>query len=427
MRPNLVNEREGWQLAPVRQILSDQHIEDVPAEVRRGLHALPLAERLRPGMRVAVAVGSRGIGCLLAVVETLITELKACGTQPFLVPAMGSHGGGTAEGQRQVLEGYGLSAERLGIPVISSLETVEVGRTPAGMPVYCDAHAASADGVVLINRIKEHTAFKARWESGLLKLLAVGLGKPKGAAEIHNWGLPEAMHAAGQVGLERLPVLFGIAIVENGFHQPARIAVLPRERIEAEEPALLDLARSLLPKIPLEPLDLLVIQEMGKDLSGTGMDLNVIGMWRRTGGPVSPRFKTIAVLDLTANSHGNAIGVGHADLIPQRLYDKIDLAATYKNCLTSHNLAGGKIPIVLPNDAQVLAAGLAGLGHERARWVWVQNTLALDRLWVSPALLPEVERCQGLVLEGPLQSLVFDDQENLVPPVVEAQNFAPHR
>jgi hypothetical protein len=402
------------QVAPVRQRVSTERVADISSEVRQGLHALPLHALVRPGARIAVAVGSRGISCLPTVVQTLLEELKALQAEPFLVPAMGSHGGGTAEGQRTVLEGYGLGSEKLGVPILSSMETLQIGATPEGMPVYFDKHAAGAQGIIVVNRIKEHTAFKGRWESGLLKILSVGLGKAQGAAEIHTRGVQEAMPAAARLVLAKMPVLAGIGIVENGYHQPARIVVLPAAQLEAEEPTLLDLARRLTPKIPFETLDLLVVQEMGKDVSGTGMDLNVIGMWRRTGGPVVPQITTIAVLDLTENSHGNAIGVGHADLITHRLYDKIDLGATYTNCLTSHNLAGGKIPITLPTDRETIETALAGIVPEQARLAIVRNTLELDLLWASEALLSTVAQAPTLEQIGPLRPLNFDSKGNLM-------------
>ena len=392
-------------VTPVRQQVSSEQVADVAAKVRAGLAALPLWERVQPGMRVAVAVGSRGISCLAAVVETVLAALRDLDARPFLVPAMGSHGGGTAAGQRAVLEGYGFHPDSTGVPILSDIEAIQIGVTPAGIHVYFDRHAADADAIIAINRIKEHTAFKGRWESGLLKILAVGLGKARGAAEIHNRGIPDAMPAAARFILEKMPVVAGIGIVENGYHQPARIVVLAAERIEAEEPALLELARQLTPKIPFEPLDLLVVKEMGKDIIGTGMDLNVIGMWRRSGGPVVPRIKTIAVLDLTDNSYGNAIGVGHADLIAQRLRDKIDRAATELNCLTSHNLAGGKIPITLATDHEVINTGLAGIPAEQARVLFIRNTLDLELMWASPALLPDVAASPALFTTGPGQPL----------------------
>lgn len=398
---------------PVRQQVAGERIADVSAMVRDGLQALPLAGQVRRGERIAIAVGSRGISCLRPVVQTLVEALLACEAHPFLVPAMGSHGGGTAEGQRQVLEGYGLVPDELKAPIVSDMATVQIGETDKGMPVYFDRQAVQADGIIAINRIKEHTAFKGRWESGLMKILSVGLGKEAGARTIHNWGVREAMPAAARVVIEKMPLLAGIGIVENGYHEPARVAVLPPECIEEEEAGLLVLARALMPKIPMEPLHLLVVKEMGKDISGTGMDLNVIGMWRRIGGPVAPQFDTIAVLDLTTQSHGNAIGVGHADLISQRLREKIDHQATYTNCLTSHNLAGGKIPVTLPDDRAVLVAGLAGIDPQEARVLFIRNTLDLETFWVSRALAAEAAAMPSLETLGPLRAVAFDGNGNL--------------
>jgi hypothetical protein len=305
------------------------------------------------------------------------------------------------------------------VPLVSSLETVIIGTTPEGMPVFVDQNAAGADGIIVINRVKEHTSFKGRWESGLMKMLSVGLGKRRGAATIHQWGVRDAMPAAARVILQQLPIVAGVAIVENGLHEPAKISVLAGDRIEADEPALLDLARRLLPRIPLEPIDFLVVREMGKDISGTGMDLNVIGMWRRTGGPVEPQIGAVCVLDLTDNSHGNAIGVGHADLISQRLRNKIDVRATYTNCLTSGNLAGGKIPITLPSDRDVINAGLEGATPGAARVVLIRNTLDLNVLWVTSALLDSVAAVPTLEVVGPPQPLRFDSAGNLLAPVLE--------
>ena len=394
-------------VTPVRQEVVSDQVADVAATVRAGLRALPLQGLIQPDMRIAIGVGSRGISCLDESVSALVAELRGLGAAPVVVPAMGSHGGGTAEGQRKVLESYGLTRERLQVPIRSGMETVQIGTTPAGMRVYFSREAAASDGIIVVNRIKEHTAFKGRWESGLMKMLAVGLGKVEGATEIHNWGVRDAMPAAARVILEEMPVLAGVAIVENGHHEPAEIVVLPAEQIEQEEPKLLDRARALTPRIPFEPLDLLVVGEMGKDISGTGMDLNVIGMWRRAGGPVSPQFETIAVLALTEDSHGNAIGVGHGDLITRRLYDKIDFEATYTNSLTSHNLAGGKIPIVLPSDRAAIEAGLAGVDPGRARLLLIRNTLELEQMWVSQPLLASVEASPRLAVMGAPRPLPF--------------------
>jgi hypothetical protein len=408
-------------LAPVRQHLISDHIADIDAEVRTQLDASQLRQRIQPGMRVAVGLGSRGISTIRDIVTPLIETLLDWGAQPFLVPAMGSHGGGTAEGQRDVLIGYGLA--KLGVPILSNMESVQIGTTPEGMPVYTDTHASKADAIIVINRIKPHTAFRNDWESGLMKMLAVGFGKEQGAATIHGWGLRDAMPAAARVVLAKLPVVAGIGIVENGNHRPVAIEVIPAAQIEAREPALLTLAWQHLPRIPLEPLDLLVLQEIGKDISGTGMDLNVVGMWRRTGGAPQPDFRVIAALDLTPNSHGNAVGVGYCDLIPQRLADKIDRHVTYTNCLTAGNFNGGKLPITLATDLDVISAALPRTASSQARMVVARNTLDLGLLWVSESLLPQLASVPTLEQIGPPHPLTFDAMGQLSLPVID---FAAH-
>lgn len=394
----------------VRQRFAADEIEDVAAEVRRGLRAIPLHERVPKGASVALAVGSRGISCLPEVVGAVVEEIAQIGARPFLVPAMGSHGGGTAETQRVILEDARLQPDFMEVPILSSMNTVHVGTTAEGMRVYLDANALRTNAIIVINRIKPHTSFRGRWESGLMKMLAIGLGKARGAREIHRHGVAEAMPAAARVILEKAPVVAGVGVVENGYHRPAKIAVLPAERIEAEEPPLLEMARERLPKIPLEPLDLLLIQEMGKEISGLGMDTNVIGMWRRMGGPVDPLFKVVAVLKLTSKSHGNASGVGLVDLIPQRLRDAIDLDATYTNCLTAGNFPAARIPLTLPTDRDVVRAALTGVGEEQARMVIIRNTLELDEFWVSQPLLQEVKALPNLEIAGLPRPLTFDEE-----------------
>ncbi|MEX1019738.1 MAG: lactate racemase domain-containing protein [Litorilinea sp.] len=394
--------------APIRQSLTTAAITDLPGHLRPQLDALLADVSHLPdlrGKRIAVGVGSRGIGCIGEVVAITIEALRAAGADPFIVPAMGSHGGGTAEGQRQVLESYGIAARA---PVYSDMDAQLLGETAAGMPVYFDPHANQADGVIVVNRIKPHTGFRGDWESGLYKMLAVGLGKEKGAATMHSWGLREAIPDAARYLIANKPILAGIAIVENGHHAPARLEAIPAAAIEQREPVLLQEAWGHLPLIPFNDLDLVVLQAIGKDISGSGMDLNVVGMWRRTGGLPEPRIRVLAALDLTPKSHGNAVGVGFCDLIPQRLADQIDIHATYTNCLTAGNFNGAKIPITLPNDRSIFDTALAGPNPNTARAVIVRNTLDLDTLWVSQALLAEVATNDQLTQLEPAAELIFD-------------------
>lgn len=404
------------QLTPVRQSVSEQQVDNVSAAVWNGLNAVALSERVQPGMRVAVAVGSRGISRYREVVQAVVESLLALETEPFLVPAMGSHGGGTAEGQHAVLVGYGM--DDLGVPIHSSLEVKQIGEA-GGMPIYWDRHAAEADAVIPVNRIKAHTAFRSDHESGLCKIMTIGLGKKLGAATLHAHDAVTAIPQAAQVILKEMPVVAGVAIVENGRHAPAEIAVLAGERIFQEEPRLLRKAKALQPSIPFDDLDLLVVQEMGKNISGTGMDTNIIGMWRRNGGPREPNFRVLAVLDLTAGSHGNASGVGLADLIPERLRAKIDWHATYTNCLTAGNFAAAKQPVSLASDREVIETGMMGKDSATARVVWIQNTLELETLWLSPALLEEAGEKPTLTQAGPAQGIQFTEEGALLPPVAE--------
>ncbi|MCL4835970.1 MAG: DUF2088 domain-containing protein [Caldilineaceae bacterium] len=401
-------------LTPVRQRVSTEEVADVAQTVRAGMAALPLSGQVKPGMRVCVAVGSRGISCYAEVVGAVVQSLLDVGADPFLVPAMGSHGAATAEGQRDVLLGYGMG--KLGVPILSSLETVQIGTAPDGMPVLWDRNAADADAVIPVNRVKAHTAFRAPWESGLFKILAIGLGKPEGADIIHAHGVTTAMPKAARVAIAVKPVIAGVAIVENGQHRPARIAVIAGERIESDEPPLLELAKQLQPNLPFDPLDLLIVEQMGKDISGTGMDTNVIGMWRRNAGPREPDYRCIAVLELTPDSHGNASGIGMADLIPQRLVGQVDWAATYKNCLTARNFVGAKQPVTLPDDRAVIAAALSGINPSTARVVLIKNTLELGSLWLSSALVAEVDKHPLLEIIGPAQPLAFDEAERMIFP-----------
>lgn len=400
-------------LIPVRQRLESTAAVDVRQAVLSGLADLG-PTRIRPGMRIGVAVGSRGISRYTDIVAAVVQGLREAGAEPFLFPAMGSHGGGTAEGQQQVLVERGMG--ELGVPIRSTQDTVEIGTAPDGMPVHWNRLAAAADGVVVVNRIKAHTAFRGRWESGLFKMIAVGIGNRRGAEEAHGHGIDAAIPAAARVAVSAHRVLAGVAVVEDGRHEPALIRVLPGEAIEDEEPRLLDLARRLQPGIPFPVLDLLIVQQMGKDISGTGMDTNVIGMWRRNGGPREPDYRCIAVLELTPGSHGNATGIGMADLVPRRLAEQVDWPATYLNCLAARNFAGAKQPIVLPTDRDVIGTGLT-TAMAPPRVALIRNTLEVDIMWVSPSLTPAAVQ-HGCEVVGEAQELQFDSDDRLIFPSV---------
>jgi hypothetical protein len=390
----------GISLTGVRQTLNNEQLNNPQVTVLQSIREQDFFAALKAGESVCIGLPSRGIRGLSTIVKTCVDEILRVGGRPFIVPAMGSHGGGTAEGQMQVLAETGITEESMSAPIRSSMDTEQLGTVRVDgreMPVFWDEFACQADHVMVINRIKPHTAFTGAIESGLAKILTVGLGKAEGAKTIHQAGLSEGIAIAAQYLMDTMPVLGGIAIVENGVRAPMLVEAVPAKNLLRREAELLEIARSTIARIPFDVLDVLIIREMGKDISGTGMDTNVIGKYRRNWGEPSPNYRRIVVLDLTDASHGNATGVGFADVITRRLYDKIDRKATWLNCLTAENFNGAKIPMVAEDDDEAVAMALSGLPLEQARVVLVQSTLALETLWVSDVLLGECE-ARGLTI-----------------------------
>jgi hypothetical protein len=399
----------------VRQQLPDEHIGDVAGAVREALAQGGLRERVCPGRRVAITAGSRGIADIATVIRAVIEELRAAGAEPFVVPAMGSHGGATVDGQRAVLSEYGITEAEVGAPILATMDTVEVGTLGDGTPCYMDRHAFEADAVVVVGRVKAHTAFRSDIESGLCKMLAIGLGKQRGAETNHARGLKETIPAVASVILGAGKVALGLGLVENAYHKLHTIrAVVPEGFLDADR-ELLRLANALLPRVPFEQLDLLIVDELGKNVSGSGMDYNVVGMWRRIGGEKRPLFQRIAVLRMTPQSEGNGLGVGIADFTTRNLFDQLDLQKTYMNGLTAGALDAIKIPVVLGSDREACEAALKAANPAGPpRVAWIKNTLELQELLVSEALLPEVATISTLAVVGPPSELAFDDSGQLV-------------
>ena len=399
----------------VRQAVPHDHIADVAATVRPELGRIGLQERLKSGSTVAITAGSRGIADIPLVIKTVAEFVRAAGAEPFVVPAMGSHGGATAEGQRHVLAEYGITEASVGAPIRASMDTVELGQLPSGARVYFDATAAAAEATIVVGRVKAHTAFRGDIESGLCKMSAIGLGKQRGAEQIHAFGLREHIPLAASLALQKANIVAGLALVENAAHQLAVIsATLPDGFLHTDR-VLLRIANEYLPRIPFDHLHVLVVGWLGKNISGSGMDYNVVGMWRRIGGEPKPNFERIVVLDLTDESDGNGLGVGIADFTTQRLFRKLDLAKMYMNGLTANALAAIKVPIVLESDRQALAVALHSVGPTPApRIAIVRSTLELVELWLSEALLDEVAQHPRLSASGPLQELAFDAQDRLM-------------
>ncbi len=369
------------------------------------------------GSRVAIAVGSRGIANLEGLVGEVVRWVRGRGGDPFIVPAMGSHGGATAAGQSDVLAGYGITEARVGAPIRSCMEVVELPRGACPVPVCFDRLAHEADATILINRIKPHTSFRGRYESGLMKMLAVGLGKHRQALAIHALGvagLREAMPAVARQVLAHANVTLGIAVVENACDETMALKAIPAARIPDEEPALLELARTHMPHLPLDAIDLLVVDEIGKNISGLGMDTNIIGRLKIRGQPEpeTPDIRVILVRDLTPETHGNAAGMGLADIMLRSAFAKIDFHATYANVMTTGFLERGKTPMIAGTDAEALqwAFRMAGMPDPaQARVLRIRNTLRLDRLQASPASVAALRGRAEITIEGPVEPAFTPD------------------
>lgn len=417
----LLREERLPRFAPVAYNAPGAAIGDVSAAVRHAIADRGVLTRVRPGMRVAITAGSREMGNMIEIFTQIVAQLASCGAYPFIVPAMGSHGGATAEGQRQLLEGYGLTEATLGCPILSSMETVRIGTSASGLPVYIDKNAAEADGIVVVNRVKPHTDFRGKVESGLMKMMTIGLGKQYGASVCHRQGFEHMAQNVWEFATEILrqtKVLFGVAIIEDCYHATSRVVAIPAERIPVEEPPLLELARSLMPSIPFDYIDSLYVQQIGKEISGSGMDPNVTG--RSPFLPVGrPHAKSVAILDITEKSHGNGTGLGLADVTTLRAYEKYSFKVTLPTAITSCNTPGYKVPPVMPSDetAFKMAKRLAYTGYapESYRAVWIRDTVSLRQFYISEALLEEAAANPDIrILDAP-KLLQFDASGNLLP------------
>lgn len=414
------------RLRRVVQCYPERDSLDVRAAVAAACGAF--RARIRPGARIAVGVGSRGIAGLADMVGALVGFLREAGAQPFLIPTMGSHGGATPEGQKAILAGYGVTEEALGVPIRASLETRRIGTSAEGVPVHCSVEALAADGILLLNRVKPHTDFRSvSVGSGLLKMAVIGLGKRDGATAMHGAamriGYEEAIRGIARVITGGTPLLGGLAVIEDQRHRTARIEAVTAAEFEAREPALLAEARALMPSLPFDEIDLLIVDRIGKDVSGVGMDPNVTGRWVhgyssslvREGRP-SPFIRRIAVLGLTPGTRGNAIGIGLADFTTERLIRAVDRRATAVNALTALTPQCAKLPIAFANDRELLAQALVTLAlppGAEPRIVRVADTLSVAEMDVSEALWGDVASRPGLAFAGEGREPAFDADGNL--------------
>ena len=401
--------------AKVRQTFCSAVLNDPAAHLLRGLEEN--CAPIRPGDRIAITCGSRGIDQYVTLVRTVVDFVRAKGGEPFLVPSMGSHGGATAAGQAEVLHRFGITEETVGAPIVSSMDVVQLGTTARGLPVYVDKNAAAADGIILLNRVKPHTSFRGKYESGLMKMMAIGLAKQKGAEMTHFLryeNMADNIAAVGTICLEKLPILCGVATVENGYSRLAELHVLKPGEILDKEPLLLQRAWEMMPRIALDTIDVLIVCEIGKEISGTGMDTNIVGRFHTRAASGGPETVKLGVLNVTERSEGNANGMGLADFMPRHMYDRVDLETCYVNTLTSTEPSSTRIPMILGNDREVFQACVKLCGQVNAediRMVIIRSTKYLDEVYMSPAAVKAavmpVEVC------GDFAPVPFDEEGNL--------------
>jgi len=405
----------------VKQRFEGPTLHNIRSAVRETIASLHLADKVKPGQTVAITAGSRGITNIDRITRAVVDELKALGLKPFIVPTMGSHGEATAEGQRKILEHYGITESSMGCPIKSSMEVVRIGEVK-GTPVFCDKNAWEADHIAVVARVKTHTDFDNEIESGLFKMMAIGLGKQHGAEHYHraghHYGYAEIFPPVGKTVLETGHILFGLGIVENGYDETAKVqALLPKDFWEGEK-ALLRESKAWMAKLPFEKIDLLIVDDLGKDVSGAGMDPNVIGRPSVQKVPEYPKVQRLFVRDLTPACEGNAIGVGMADFTTKRLVDKINYKAMHMNAITSGVTEAAKVPMAFETDREAIQVALGMIGltlPEQALVVRIKDTLRLTEMDVSESMLSLVKARERLsIVSGPAP-LAFDNEGNLPP------------
>ncbi len=413
------------QMFRLRQTFERPRVDSIPTTVEAELRRLNLGSKIKPGQSVAITCGSRGIANIKHITKAIVEHVKRLGAQPYIVPAMGSHGGGTAEGQRGILEGYGVTEAFCGCPIKASMETIVVTQAAEGFPVHFDRHASEADHVIVAGRVKPHTNFYGDIESGLMKMMLIGLGKHNGAKIYHraiqNYSFGQIVRSVARVVLERCRIVAGVGIVENSYDETALIKAVAPEEFEAREKELLVQAKKWLPRLPFDEIDILFVEEHGKNISGTGMDTNVIGRkFRNT--PLcdqeKPNVKRIIVRGLTESTHGNACGLGMAEFCLSRVVQQVDRKITVINSLTGGHPEGAHIPIHFDTDRECLEAAVSVIGliepHD-AKIVWIRNTLDLAEVEVSAPYLDEANRREDLEVLSPLRDLPFD-ASGMLPP-----------
>jgi len=412
---------EEIKMYRILQTFNKNKINNIPEIISIEFKKINLSQKIKPGMKIGITVGSRGINNLLLIIKTIIHEVQKRKGVPFILPAMGSHGDANIEGQRKILASYGITEESTGVSIKATMEVVELAKLENGLPVYFDKYAFQADGIIVVNRIKVHTVYKAEIESGLCKMLSVGLGNHKGATVVHSLGpkgISDNVIKFAQVILKKAPILCGIGIVENAYDDTAKIrAALPEDFYKVDK-ELLKECKANSPSLPASNIDILILEEMGKNISGAGMDTNITGGVKayKEGEYNPPQIKKIIVLDLTSESHGNALGVGIADIITKKLYKKIDFEVTYKNVITCGYLDRAKIPLVVNTDKEAIEIALRtiyNLPGTKPNIIIIRNTLKLDDMFFSEIIWEKIKNQKNISTISKRNKLTFDNIGNL--------------
>ncbi len=410
------------EVIKVKQKFNSYKLKDINLVITQEMLKKNIKTKIKPGMSIAVGVGSRGIRNLYEIVKSVVDLIKRYGANPFIVPAMGSHGGATPEGQKEILTSYGITEESLGVPVKSNMEVVEIARYKGKVPIYFDKNAFAADGIIPVNRVKIHTDWRGEIESGLLKMLVIGFGKHKGATEVHYLGMENFHKLIPEIGsiiVNKVPVIFGVACIENAYDQTAEVKVLMPKEFYIQEKNMLKRSKEIMAKISIPQIDVLVIDEIGKDISGDGVDPNIIGRFRgkQKNDVKGPNVKLVVILGLSKKTHGNANGVGYADIITKELFDSINFTSTYTNAITAGDLFGVKIPLIANSDKEAigLALNIVKKSASNVRLVRIKNTLKLDEIIVSESIFKEIkdEECFK-INKDMLKKIIFDKNGRLI-------------
>ncbi len=403
----------------LKQSFDRKKVENLEEELERGFLGIEDVFSSLEGKTVAVTAGSRGVANIAKIIRSIVSRLRKSGALPFIVPAMGSHGGATAEGQKELLAALGITEDSTGAPIHSSMDVIRLGTSKSGETVFIDKLASAADGIVVVGRVKPHTCFRGAYESGLMKMMTIGLGKQRGAEVAHRNGfgyMARNVEECGSLVLEKAPVLFGVATVENAYEETAIVSVLRKEEIKRKEPLLLEKAKRFMPSLPFDSFDILIVDQIGKNFSGDGMDPNVTGLYMTPYASGGPSFQRCVVLDVCDESHGNSNGIGTADFSTKRLFDKTDFDSGYVNALTSTVVAGVKMPMILRNDEHAVKAAIFScndIDKETVRIVRIANSLHIQHLSVSESLLEEAREKERVQILSDLYKLPFNASGNL--------------